>query len=248
MNFHLHKTNKAISYFITIAVFSFLFFGISVAQAAQFSLTSENKNIKVGDQFEVKVLLNAENDSINAMEGVLVFPQDAVVLKEIKSGNSIISFWSQAPKATGNKVDFSGVIPGGYAGRNGLVLSLIFEAKTENASVIELSKAVALINDGQGTQASVKIVNFRLVVSGKAVEPKIITDQKDDTDPPEEFSPAISRDETIFEGKNFLVFATQDKGSGIDYYEVCEGKRACVKAENLYLLENQNLESAPQAF
>jgi len=38
------------------------------------------------------------------------------------------------------------------------------------------------------------------------------------------------------------VFATQDKGSGVDYYEVCEGKSECVRAENLYLLKNQNLD------
>lgn len=49
-------------------------------------------------------------------------------------------------------------------------------------------------------------------------------------------------DPAIFDGKYFLVFATQDKGSGISHYEVCEGgKRKCAIAESPYLLQNQKL-------
>src|SRR5207247_2300689 len=43
-----------------------------------------------------------------------------------------------------------------------------------------------------------------------------------DTVPPEPFEPQISRNPNIFNGKYFLSFAAQDKGSGIDHYEVCE--------------------------
>lgn len=243
MKNRLRKQQGGLSFvfvFLLSTIITSLFLVPSVF-AAEFSLSLENKNIKVGDQFEAKVLLNTENDSINAMEGVVVFPQDAVVLKEIKSSNSIISFWSQSPQVTGNQVRFSGLVPGGYAGRNGLLLSMVFEAKSENVSTVELAKATALLNDGKGTQASVKVSNLKLAVKGQAIEPSVVASEKD-IDPPEEFSPAISRDETIFEGQNFLVFATQDKGSGIDYYEVCEGKSECVKAENLYLLKNQNLD------
>ena len=229
----------SISYFL-LSTFYLLSTGGTVS-AAEFSLTSENKNIQVGDHFEVELLLNTENDSINAMEGVVVFPQDMVVLKEIKSGNSIISFWSQSPQVVGSQVRFSGLVPGGYAGRNGLILSIIFEAKVENVGIIELTKAMALLNDGKGTSANTKVSNFKLVIKGQAIEPKVVVGQKD-TDSPEEFSLAVSQDETIFDGKKFIVFATQDKGVGVDYYEVCEGKRACVKAENLYLLENQNVD------
>lgn len=211
------------------------------ALAAEFSINTESKDIKAGDQFEVKLILNSEDQSINAMEGVVVFPQSLVDLKEIKSGNSIISFWSQSPQAAGAQIKFSGLIPGGYAGRAGLIFSLVFQAKSENVGVVELTKAVALVNDGKGTEATVKTSNLKLTVKGQATEPKLVVVQED-TDPPEEFTPDVSQDETMFEGKRFLVFATQDKGSGIDYYEVCEGKSECVRAENLYLLQNQNLD------
>jgi len=64
-----------------------------------------------------------------------------------------------------------------------------------------------------------------------------------DTTPPEDFKPEIGRDPAIFEGKYFLSFATTDKTSGIDYYEVKEGKRDFKKAGSPYSLEDQSLQS-----
>jgi hypothetical protein len=222
-----------------------LLFGIifalpSGANAAEIILSSDIKNIKVGDQFEVAFLLNTKDESINAVESAIIFPQNILELKEIKSSNSIISFWSQPPKASGNQINFSGVVPGGYAGRNGYVFSMIFQARAEGVSTIEISKIMALRNDGKGTPVQTTISELQLVVEGKAVAPKIVTQEKD-TDPPEEFLPTIGRDESIFAGKYFLVFAAQDKGSGIDHYEVCEGKTECVETDSLYLLKNQSL-------
>ncbi|OGH83817.1 MAG: hypothetical protein A2261_03705 [Candidatus Magasanikbacteria bacterium RIFOXYA2_FULL_44_8] len=43
-----------------------------------------------------------------------------------------------------------------------------------------------------------------------------------DVDAPESFKPEIAQDPNIFGGKWFLAFATQDKGSGIDHYEIRE--------------------------
>ena len=62
-----------------------------------------------------------------------------------------------------------------------------------------------------------------------------------DYDSPENFTPEIGRDSLIFSGKYFLVFATQDKNSGVNYYEVKEGGRTFRRAASPYLLENQLL-------
>ena len=54
----------------------------------------------------------------------------------------------------------------------------------------------------------------------------------------------IVSDPTIFGGKHFLVFATQDKGSGIDHYEVREVWWGWFRiAESPYLLQNQRLDT-----
>ena len=75
-----------------------------------------------------------------------------------------------------------------------------------------------------------------------------------DSTRPEEFRPEIGEDPSIFEGKYFLSFATTDKTSGIDYYEILEidergFKRGTKKeaewkmGESPYLLEDQSLQS-----
>ncbi|MBU2529707.1 MAG: hypothetical protein KKD35_01605 [Elusimicrobia bacterium] len=162
-------------------------------------------------------------------------------MKEIKDGNSIIAFWVERPKAVSeNEVRFSGIIPGGYTEKKGLIFSMIFQAQTEGGGIVEIHDARALRNDGKGTEADTTISDLQFVVSGKAAVPKAPIEKKD-IEPPEVFEPIISQNETMFEGGYFLVFVTQDKGSGIDYCKVCEGKRQCVIAESPYLLQNQNL-------
>jgi len=238
----MEKLSKLKSNFVLVLLFSifYLLFSSPVF-AAEITLSSDSKNINVGDQFEVGFFINTKDENINAMESTIMFSQDLLELKEIKNNNSIISFWSQLPQASGNKIHFSGVVPGGYAGRKGSVFSMIFQARAEGISVIKVNDIMALRNDGKGTPADTTISDLRLVVEGKAVVPKAPVKEKD-IDQPEAFLPVISRDETIFAGKFFLVFATQDKGSGIDHYEVCEGKRECVETKSLYLLKNQNLD------
>lgn len=75
-----------------------------------------------------------------------------------------------------------------------------------------------------------------------------------DGTPPEPFEPEIAKDPSMFEGKYFLSFATTDKTSGIDHYEIIEAdrrgyqRRTTRKAEwkigeSPYLLEDQSLRS-----
>jgi len=67
--------------------------------------------------------------------------------------------------------------------------------------------------------------------------PKVTFRTMIDTSLPEEFELQI----TEIEEKNYLVFATRDETSGIEYYEVQEGKQESKKAISPYLLEDQKL-------
>ena len=60
---------------------------------------------------------------------------------------------------------------------------------------------------------------------------------------PEPFKVEISQDPAIFEGKYFITFSTTDKQTGIDYYEVKEGRKDWKRAISPYVLENQKLTS-----
>lgn len=62
-----------------------------------------------------------------------------------------------------------------------------------------------------------------------------------DTTIPEPPELKIGKDPSVFEGKYFLSFAAQDKMSGVDYYEVKEGKGDWKRVMSPYVLEDQKL-------
>ena len=64
--------------------------------------------------------------------------------------------------------------------------------------------------------------HLREKMPGKDWSEKITYRFMIDMTPPEEFQPEIGKDPSIFEGKYFLSFATTDKTSGVDHYEILE--------------------------
>ncbi|MDP3004286.1 MAG: cohesin domain-containing protein [Candidatus Azambacteria bacterium] len=231
------------TYLLPALVITVSFLIVAPVFAAETFFWTKTQEIKVNQSFEVGVFINTDNEEINAIEGKVIFPQDLLEIKKINDGNSIINFWIEKPKsATEGQIAFSGIVPGGYNDSKGLILSIVFLAKKEGSGAIEFSGVKALRNDGKGTEATLTISNFQFLISKQASASQIPTPKTEDLNPPEEFTPQIAADPAIFEGKWFIVFATQDKGSGIDHYEVCEGKRKCVTAESPYFLQNQDLD------
>ena len=244
---------------IIILFFAFCFlFSYNSAKAAKLELISEIQEIGVNQQFQVDLVLDTENEEINAIEGKILFPEDLLELKEIKDGNSIVSFWIERPRVsrqtdakqereTDALIVFSGIVPGGYNDAKGLIFSAVFQAKKEGAGTIEIQDAKALLNDGKGTPAKLSVSNFQFLIS-KEVAPLELLEIKD-TEPPELFKPMIAQDPKMFEGKYFLVFATQDKKSGIAHYEVQENRRQKIESrkwietESPYILKDQELRS-----
>jgi hypothetical protein len=240
----------ALSFYILI--FAFCIKGIVFA--AELNLIFHTQEIAVGQQFQVDVILNTEGEQINAIEGKIIFPQDLLELKKINDGNSIINFWIEKPKsAPEGQIMFSGIVPGGYNDSQGLIFSITFLAKKEGSGTIEFNGVKALRNDGKGTEVPLTISNFQFSISnlpaGEPVPQEVTTPKTEDRNPPEEFTPQVAADPAIFEGKWFLVFATQDKGSGIDHYEVLESRNQKIEnrnwrtVESPYLLKDQKLKS-----
>ncbi|MFQ6084081.1 MAG: cohesin domain-containing protein [Candidatus Aminicenantia bacterium] len=77
--------------------------------------------------------------------------------------------------------------------------------------------------------------------------PKVTFRAMIDTVSPEPFEPEIGQDKAVFGGKYFLSFATVDKMSGIDYYEILETRdkeqETWKIGESPYLLEDQSLQN-----
>lgn len=196
----------------------------------------------LSDEFRVEAVLDSE-ESVNALEGEIFFSGDYASLEAVSDGNSIINFWIKRPQAAAeNHFEFAGIIPGGFKGGQGGLFTMIFKSKRQLnhgekiSNFIVGEKIRGFLNDGRPSAARLAFAPFDLVIPFEAgeVKPK-------DYDPPENFTPEIDRDPLIFAGKYFLVFGTQDKNSGVDYYEVKEGGRSFRRAVSPYLLENQLL-------
>jgi len=114
-----------------------------------------------------------------------------------------------------------------------------------------------------GLEDGIYYFHLRQKLPDKAWSKKITFRAMIDTMPPEDFEPKIAKDPTVFDGKYFLSFTTQDRTSGVDHYEIVEELRRGVLqpfitklgkkereplkgwkiAESPYLLEDQSLQS-----
>lgn len=230
--------------FIKTAVIFLLVSGIFIAEnvfAAEIRIDAHKVEINSGEQFLIDVIIHSE-ESLNALQGRLIFPTDKLLVKEIRDGNSSINFWVEKPHIEKpGTILFSGITPGGFSGANNSVFSVVFEAKNTGLASIILNDAEALNNDGLGSPA---VLNARdAVISIKSGDSNPRKEILTDIDLPEDFKITIEKDPNVFDGKYFLVFATQDKISGIDVYKVREGKWGWFSvAESPYLLKHQSLD------
>lgn len=205
--------------FVAISVLLVALSGVKTASAASFYFTSSATQVSINQTFKVDLFVDTENEQINAMGGQIVFPSGLLELQEVREGNSIISMWLEKPR--NSELVFSGIIPGGYRDKNGLILSLIFKSVTEGQGAVSVHNGKVFLNDGQGSETQTKSIDFPFVAIRDSIREDSWVSPKD-TERPESFMPEIAKDATLFDGKWFVVFATQDKASGVDHYEVRE--------------------------
>jgi len=225
----------------------------SWAQAASFYFEPGAQEVGVGQVILVNFFIDTQGEKINALEGIIKLPTDLLEVQRLSDGNTIINFWAEKPifDEENNQIRFSGIIPGGFSEKSGLIFSATFFAREQGEGKLEVQEAKVLLNDGKGTAVNVLISPLEIIVSNQALPFSI--EVKEDLEPPEAFMPEIANDSNMFEGKWFLAFATQDKGSGIADYEIYETTRKkettridanhWVKARSPYILKDQNLQS-----
>ncbi len=308
-----------------------LFYVASSVKAATLYFSPQEETVYQNESFIISLMVDTENEEINAVEGYLKFPQNQFEIIDIGKGGSILTLWTREPfySNQSGEIGFSGGVPNGFKGRGKLVsvtLRVLPDINKPTAAFFNFKdNSQVLLNDGLGTPAelSFREGNYRIIerpaglpiissrthpdqnkwykgttlhlqwdlIKGAEYsyllsydpqdEPDEIPDRPEgelmwlgdmeykgledgiyyftlkqklpgegwsaavrframiDSTPPEEFQPQIAE----IEGKKYLVFVSQDKTSGIEYYEVKEGKRDFKKAVSPYLLEDQSLKS-----
>lgn len=217
------------------------FFATPVS-AAIVKIESDFHMLRVGDVFAVDVVLDTELQVVNAVETSVVFPRELLEYVKSEEGSSVVSVWLEKPiEVSDGSVHFSGVTPGGFMQKEAPLVSLTFKVIKVGQTNISIGDSSVLLNDGFGTPAPVTRQDLHIsIVGGEAM----VTVHTVDDEIPESFVPEIVQDPDLFDGSNVLIFATADKGSGLDYFEVKEGWFGRYhKAAGPYKIANQALDS-----
>lgn len=232
-----NKFLKKLNFLLIAIVFSLPFF----AYASEISFESDKTKFSKNEEWLLNVnMLPSGKEKINAVEGQITIPQSLIDVVEIRNGNSSVAFWVSQPKYENGVISFSGVTPDSFQYKKNFLFSVVLKTKKAGSGNIVLNEEKVLLNDGLGTATKVKKGSLSFSVSDESL-PSTIS-KIDDSEPPEIFVPHIDNDESIFGGKYFVVFSTQDKKSGIAGYAVKEGSWGDFKeATSPYLLTDQGL-------
>jgi hypothetical protein len=189
--------------------------------AAVVQLTAP-ESINISTPFSVEVFLDTEGENINAIEGTILLPEGFSV-SEVRYQGSVVSLWLSAPAMrVPGTVDFAGVMPGGYqatperTGRGNL-FTLVLSARQPGTSRLSLGAETSVYaNEGTRIPASKGNATIQILNSG-APTPEALGR---DVYSPEPFTPVVVSGEPYGIDGRVLVFATQDKDSGVMKYEV----------------------------
>jgi hypothetical protein len=243
-----------------IFIFGLLSAGPVLAARLYFEPAEQSGGL--GRLFSVRVMFDAQGEEINALASQIVYRPDLLELVSLREANSIINLWVEKPVADCQdnfcQINFSGIIPGGFSGtllpyssllNPGQVLELIFKSHQPGSGLVSFQNGQALLNDGQGTGVQLTLEPLTYIITAEPAEGA--EEFAEDAVSPQPFSVIIASNADIFDGRYFAAFFSQDKETGIAYYEVWESRRPIKKSAEAdwqrvsspYLLEDQDLRS-----
>lgn len=156
----MEEKNKKIKYLFCLhnlfvsAIFFFGFFcNAQRVQAASFYFSPKAGSYQVGKNIAVSIYASAQ-ESVNAFQGTINFPEDKLQLVSVSKSGSIMSLWVQEPSFsnTNGTAQFEGVVLNpGFTGSGGKILTLTFKAKASGVAEVFFGDGSILANDGAGT-------------------------------------------------------------------------------------------------
>lgn len=232
-------------------------------QAAEIKIFPDSAEFYPGQTVKVDFSLDNPAESINALKGNIAYPRDILELQGVEDGGSIINLWIEKPQiSSGMDLNFAGVSAGGFKGTAGFIFTLTFKVKEnelgrDQNGLISVRNAEFFLNDGSGTKTNVFSADVSFLQKNEnLIKPSDVAEvYGDDHEPPSVFSPYITKNPDILNNRWAMLFLAQDKGSGIDHYEIHETKEkyappemekkklTWITVESPYLLQDQNLKN-----
>ena len=219
-----------------------VFFAVPVS-AATLYLDPSEASVSKGDSVLFTLRLDTTaSECINSIDAVLNF-DPGLQVADVSVGNSIFSLWVEPPTFDNDArtISLAGGIPNGYCGRiegdpqiTNTIAEIIFRIPSfsigDSGVVPERSVTFSdtsnlYLNDGLGTAIKANTSGAKVLVDDSfsgGTDDEWTNRIREDTTPPKQFSITLTKDDSAFHGKYFIVFNTNDKQTGIDHYEVIE--------------------------
>jgi len=231
-------------YIVFVSVFLILVLAGSASAATLYFDPQGLNGLGVGQEFELQLLVDSGEDTLNGIEASLTYPTDLLELVAITEAGSILQIWlpGQPDDSRAGEITFAGVSLSGFRGDAVNVLSFIFKTKGVGQGLVLANTGRITLADGLGTQLPSVISRPFVFETQDGVQFTNPSRVRDIT-PPDFLQPIVTSDPDIFDGQYFLIFSAYDQDSGIDYYEVKEGRGEYTLAQSPYLLSDQTLES-----
>jgi hypothetical protein len=225
----------------------------TLAQAATVAFDPQETTVGMATPFLVGMTIDSDVP-VNTIRAVIDVP-DSMDILDASDGNSIINFWIERPHITdSHQLVFAGIIPGGFSGIRGKLLTLKVQAKREGTYSFILNPSSNMYaNDEHATRQNIISRPLELsVVEGK----DNLVNAIPDTTPPETFTPVVVNIPDGGQGSWAVSFEAQDKVSGIASYQVSESMKKITpdntsrlmklswhEAKSPYILSDQQLSS-----
>jgi hypothetical protein len=124
------------------------------AFAANIVLTPQTITTKVGKTFTLDVLVNNNQDAINAVSSLISFPKDVLSVSSLSKSGTIINMWAEEPSYSNAEgtISFEGVtLNPGFSGASGKIVTITFKAKQAGNINVSIKSGQVLANDGNAT-------------------------------------------------------------------------------------------------
>jgi len=142
---------------LLILIFSLSFISFANAQEkrASLRLSPQSGTFFVGNTFDISVIVNTNENRINAVSVDLRFPPDKLQVVTPVAGKSFIESWAVSPTYSNSEgiISFKGGVPSpGIKTSAGLVSTITFRVRAPGtATVYFLDSSLVLLDDGKGT-------------------------------------------------------------------------------------------------
>ena len=143
------------SFLLRATLFISIFIGAPfVASADTLYISPGSGSYSAGKTFTVRVYVSSIAQSINAISGVVSYPQDKLQVVSVSKTDSILTLWTEEPSFSNSsgKISFEGVVPNpGYIGSAGSIVTINFKAVGQGSASVKFDSGSVLANDGSGT-------------------------------------------------------------------------------------------------